>query len=128
MTIGVEIRLISSKKKKLGEIKMLYSDAVGDTTDQESSFWPSLLLLGRVLGEEGSGNSSKYATDGGYGKSGPIPLDYSVLSVGVLTLGLILFVEVCRHALDHSARHRPFFKAVLEMLYSECMFNRETLW
>lgn len=51
---------------------------------------------------------------------GPIPLDYTVLSVGVLTLGLILFVEGCRHLLDHAAHGQPFFKAVLEMCYSEC--------
>lgn len=47
-------------------------------------------------------------------------LDYSVLSVGVMTLGLILFVEVIRHKLDHEAEHRPFFKVVLEATYSEC--------
>jgi hypothetical protein len=48
------------------------------------------------------------------------PLDYTVLSVGVLTLGLILFVEVIRHRLDHEAHGRPFFKTVLEGVYSEC--------
>jgi hypothetical protein len=48
------------------------------------------------------------------------PLDYTVLSVGVLTLGLILFVEVIRHRLDHAAHGRPFFKTVLEGVYSEC--------
>lgn len=48
------------------------------------------------------------------------PLDYSVLSVAVMTLGLILFVEVLRHKLDHEAAHRPFFKVVLEATYSEC--------
>ncbi len=48
------------------------------------------------------------------------PLDYSVLSVGVMTLGLILMVEVAKHKLDHMAEHRPFFKAVLVVTYSEC--------
>lgn len=48
------------------------------------------------------------------------PLDYSVLSVAVMTLGLILFVEVIRHRLDHIAEHRPFFKTVLDATYSEC--------
>lgn len=53
------------------------------------------------------------------------PLDYSVLSVGVMTLGLILFVEVIRHQLDHEADHRPFFKVVLEATYSECKCRGE---
>jgi hypothetical protein len=51
------------------------------------------------------------------------PLDYSVVSVGVMTLGLLLFVEVIRHHLDHAAIGRPFFKAVLEGVYSECTFD-----
>ena len=48
------------------------------------------------------------------------PLDYSVLSVGVTTLALLLCVELIRHRLDHAAQHRPFFKTVLEQVYSEC--------
>lgn len=51
------------------------------------------------------------------------PLDYTVLSVGVMTLGLILFVEFMRHWLDRKAEHRPFFKTVLETTYSECKFR-----
>jgi hypothetical protein len=94
--------------------------------DGGSHHWPSLLdrLLGESGDSDGDGGSYESAYDEGYYDSkskGPIPLDYSVLSVGVLTLALILFVEVCRHALDHAAHHRPFFKAVLQMLYSECM-------
>ena len=59
--------------------------------------------------------------DGRYAKKEKEPLDYSVLSVGVMTLGLILLVELARHRLDHYAAHgRPFFKAVLEGVYSEC--------
>lgn len=50
------------------------------------------------------------------------PLDYSVLSVGVMTLGLILCVEVLRHRLDHLAEYKPFFKCVLEATYSECKY------
>jgi len=46
-------------------------------------------------------------------------LDYSVLSVGVMTLGLILVVEVMRHRLDHAAEGRPYFTAVLENIYAE---------
>ena len=48
-----------------------------------------------------------------------VRVDYSVLSVGVMTLGLILVVEVLRHKIDHAALRRPFFKAVLEGVYSE---------
>jgi hypothetical protein len=53
-------------------------------------------------------------------KEGQVPLDYSVLSVGILTLGLILFVEAARHWFDHRAHGKPFFNAVLQTLYSEC--------
>jgi hypothetical protein len=64
---------------------------------------------------------SSYGGDYGVKKEkGPVPLDYSVLSVGILTLGLILFVEIVRHQIDHAAHGRPFFKSVLLMVYSEC--------
>ena len=63
-------------------------------------------------------NEDRWLADA-YGKEKE-PLDYTVLSVAVLTLGLILLVEVVRHGLDHEAKHRPFFKAVLETTYSEC--------
>jgi hypothetical protein len=59
-----------------------------------------------------------------YGKEEE-PLDYSVLSVAVMTLGLILCVEVFRHNLDHYAHNRPFFKTVLEGVYSECKYGEE---
>jgi hypothetical protein len=48
------------------------------------------------------------------------PLDYSVLSVGVMTLGLLLFVEIGRHQLDHWAIGRPLFLAILAEVNSEC--------
>jgi hypothetical protein len=51
---------------------------------------------------------------------GPSRIDYSVLSVAVMTLGLIMMVEVGRHRLDHAAMGRPFFTAVLEGVYAEC--------
>ena len=66
-----------------------------------------------------AGGEDSYYEEDTYSKSYE-PLDYSVLSVGVMTLGLILFVEVSRHTLDHAAHHKPFFKTVLEMVYSEC--------
>lgn len=55
-------------------------------------------------------------------EEGPTRIDYSVLSVAVMTLGLIMVVEVLRHRLDHAALHRPFFKAVLQGVYAECTY------
>ena len=52
-------------------------------------------------------------------KEDAVRIDYSVLSVGVMTLGLIMFVELGRHKLDHAARHKSFLKAVLEKVYEE---------
>lgn len=46
-------------------------------------------------------------------------MDYSVLSVAVMTLGLIMVVEVFIHNLDHAAHGRPYFQAVLDNIYSE---------
>ena len=60
-----------------------------------------------------------------YGEKEEATLDYSVLSVGVMTLALILLVEGIRHRLDHEAKHRPFFKVVLETTYSECKCRRK---
>jgi hypothetical protein len=50
----------------------------------------------------------------------PSRSDYSVLSVSVMTLGLILCVEILRHRLDYAALGRPLFSAVLEGVYREC--------
>ena len=46
-------------------------------------------------------------------------IDYTVLSVALLTLGLILVVEIARHKIDHRAHGRPFAKTVLEQVYRE---------
>ena len=51
-------------------------------------------------------------------------MDYSVLSVAVMTLGLIMVVEVFIHRLDHAAHGRPYFTAVLENIYNE----RKDIW
>lgn len=56
------------------------------------------------------------------GGGGNDELDYSVLSVAVATLGLILCVELFRHNLDHRAIGKPFFKTVLEGMYGERKF------
>ena len=58
-----------------------------------------------------------------YGSS----IDYTVLSVAVLTLGLILLVELARHKIDHMAHGRPFFKTVLEGVNSECKWFLVTI-
>ena len=46
-------------------------------------------------------------------------IDYTVLSVALLTLGLILVVEVARHKIDRRAHGRPFARTVLEQVYRE---------
>jgi hypothetical protein len=47
-------------------------------------------------------------------------LDFSVLSVAVSTLALILLVQYLRHQLDNKAIGRPLFKSVLKGVYAEC--------
>ena len=46
-------------------------------------------------------------------------IDYTVLSVALLTLGLILVVEIARHKIDRRAQGRPFARTVLEQVYRE---------
>lgn len=48
------------------------------------------------------------------------PLDYSVFSVIIVTLCIVLVVEVLRHMLDVAASGNPFFQTVLELMYREC--------
>lgn len=43
-----------------------------------------------------------------------VDLWYGALSVGVLTLGLVLIVEETRHRLEHAAIGKPFFASVLD--------------
>jgi hypothetical protein len=57
-------------------------------------------------------------------EDGDLRIDYSVLSVGVMTLGLIMVVELFRHRLDHTAKGRPFFRTVLDGVYTECKLYR----
>jgi hypothetical protein len=64
---------------------------------------------------------------GGEEEEGPTRIDYSVLSVAVMTLGLIMMVEVFRHRMDHAAMGRPFFTAVLEGVYAECKYPLQFL-
>ena len=60
--------------------------------------------------------------------AGSAMLDFSILSVAVMTLGLILLVELGRHKLDVNATGRPFFKTVLEGVYRECKFKLVLGW
>ena len=48
-----------------------------------------------------------------------VELDYTILSVAVMTLGLLLIVDLGRHRMDHAALNRPFFSSVLEHVYGE---------
>ena len=47
-------------------------------------------------------------------------VDYAVISIVVITLGLVLAIEVIRHQLDVAASGNPFFQTVLELMYREC--------
>ncbi|KAL7540630.1 hypothetical protein ACHAXR_010673 [Thalassiosira sp. AJA248-18] len=49
-------------------------------------------------------------------------VDYAVISVVVITLGLVLAIEVLRHQLDVVASGNPFFQTVLELMYREPIF------
>jgi hypothetical protein len=52
-------------------------------------------------------------------------IDFSVLSVAVTTLALILLVQYLRQQLDNKAVGRPFFKTVLKGVYAECKLKEE---
>lgn len=63
--------------------------------------------------------SSRFASSHRLLASSEMQIDYSVLAVLVMTLGLIMIVEVARHRLDQAAKSRPFFKSVLKGVYTE---------
>jgi hypothetical protein len=50
-------------------------------------------------------------------------IDFTVLSVVVATLGLVLCVELVRHKIDHLAKGRPFFTELITCVNSECKFD-----
>jgi hypothetical protein len=64
----------------------------------------------------------RFLSSGGGGE-GPAHVDYTALSVLVITLGLIMLVEAVRHWLESLATNRPLFKAVLTGVYAECTFR-----
>ncbi|MGK3756972.1 MAG: hypothetical protein ACI8RD_009286 [Bacillariaceae sp.] len=92
-----------------------------------------ILAGGELSGGYGNESSSYGEESSSYGGGGDtydsykiktvLPLDYTILSYGIFTLYLILVVESARHYIDHAAHGRPFFKAVLLMVYSECKYT-----
>jgi hypothetical protein len=61
--------------------------------------------------------NERFMEDADYGKDEGI--DYTVLSIAVQTLLLILFVEIVKHKLDHAAEGKTFFRAVVHSVYEE---------
>jgi hypothetical protein len=110
---------------RFAEHKDLAMPSMSTSLDVASTVW-SRILEDAVDDNNSTESKNGYEQDYGNGdgyydeKKGPVPLDYSVLSIGILTLGLIFFVEATRHWFDHQAHCKPFFKAVLMTLYSEC--------
>ena len=56
------------------------------------------------------------------GESSPV-VDYTVVGVIVITLGLILVIEVLRQKLDEATSGHSFSKVVVELMYRECKFR-----
>jgi hypothetical protein len=56
------------------------------------------------------------------GDDEPDPVDYAVVGVLVITLGLILVIEVLRQQLDAATSGHSFSKVVVELMYRECKF------
>jgi hypothetical protein len=54
-------------------------------------------------------------------------IDFSVLSVAVTTLAMILFVQFIRQQLDSKAIGQPFLKTVLKGVYAECKFWKKNI-
>lgn len=72
-------------------------------------------------GYDEGGYSSSSGGDYGYGGKKEYGEDffYGAMSVAVLTLGLVIFVEFVLHQIDHSAVGKPFYQAVLDAVYRE---------
>ena len=47
-------------------------------------------------------------------------LDYTILSVAVMSLVLMLLLQLVRDKLDTKAARMPFLRTVLEGVYAEC--------
>lgn len=81
--------------------------------------------LDHMVGHDGADEWHRFLADKEEKTSG-YRMDYSALSVAVMTLGLIMVVEVVLHNLDHAAHGRPYFTAVLENIYSERKDTKKT--
>jgi hypothetical protein len=56
--------------------------------------------------------------------AGEIPvIDFTVLSMAVVTMSLLMIVAILRHQIDHLARGKEFFENVLEAAYHERKLN-----
>ena len=76
----------------------------------------------RSLGEESEKNSKCDIIDDEHrflAGGGAISIDYTIFSVAVMTVALILTVENVRHRIDTRFARRKFVKRVLEVLYEE---------
>jgi len=75
-----------------------------------------------TVGEYGTSESSHE----GYEHDEKGVVDYSILSIAVVSLGLLLIVEFMLHQLDHLAHRRKFFKIVTRTFYRECKLRNCT--
>lgn len=50
-------------------------------------------------------------------------IDFTALSMAVVTMSLLMIVAILRHKIDHLARGKEFFENVLEAAYHECKFT-----
>ena len=58
------------------------------------------------------------------GGGGPTPIiDFTVLSMVIYTLALLMVVEIIRMKIDSLAHKTVFYGHVIEMVYSECTLS-----
>ena len=55
-------------------------------------------------------------------------IDFTALSMAVVTMSLLMIVAILRHKIDHLARGKEFFENVLEAAYHECKFTCMHSW
>ncbi len=58
----------------------------------------------------------------GPGGNDTVEIDYTIFSMAVLTMGLLLVVEIIRYMIDILAEGNAFFETVLRTVYHECMY------
>jgi len=89
------------------------------TQQQQQQQQPEEVLYEKIRSARRHGIFPWHVSRAAAGDGAPKEIYYGALSVAVLTLGLLLFVEACRRWLDRSAVHRPIFQAVLDGVYRE---------